>query len=93
MLRWSHLWCGYLHAQQKKVISTYVADLRGMAQIGAPSGRALWRYVVPAGANATLVSVQACVKTNVLQEAALAIYEDGRLAWSADEGLMIECPC
>ncbi len=62
-----------------------------MAQIGAPSGRALWRYVVPAGANATLVSVQACVKTNVLQEATLAIYEDGRLAWSANEGLMIEC--
>lgn len=63
-----------------------------MAQIGAPSGRALWRYEVPAGSNATLVSVQACVKTNVLQEATLAIYEDGRLAWSADEGLMIECP-
>lgn len=76
----------------EEVLCTYVVDMRGMAQIGAPSGRALWRYAAPAGANATLVSVQACVKTNVLQEATLAIYEDGRLAWSADEGLMIECP-
>lgn len=52
-------------------------------QIIAPSGRALWRYAAPAGGNATLVNVQACVRTNVLQEATLAIYEDDRLAWCA----------
>ncbi len=52
-------------------------------QIAAPSGRALWRYAVPASANATLVLVQVCVKQNVLQEATLAVYEDGRLAWCA----------
>ena len=52
-------------------------------QIIAPSGRALWRYTAPAGGNATLVNVQACVRTNVLQEATLAIYEDDRLAWYA----------
>ena len=52
-------------------------------QIIAPSGRALWRYTAPAGGNATVVNVQACVRTNVLQEATLAIYEDDRLAWCA----------
>ncbi len=52
-------------------------------QIAAPSGRALWRYAVPASANATLVLVQVCVKQNVLQEATLAVYEDGRMAWCA----------
>ena len=52
-------------------------------QIIAPSGRALWRYAAPVGGNATLVNVQACVRTNVLQEATLAIYEDDRLAWCA----------
>ena len=38
---------------------------------------------MPAGGNATLVNVQTCVRTNVLQEATLAIYEDDRLAWCA----------
>ncbi|KAK9821432.1 hypothetical protein WJX81_004949 [Elliptochloris bilobata] len=61
--------------------------------ITAPSGRALWRYAVPAGGNATLVSVQACVRTNVLQEATLAVYEDGRLAWVLESDPEAEPGC